>query len=93
MRAAYILSTCSFLTTESSRQLVEGHPCNLAQPAQCVLCDVTLDPSQTEPLLELERSGVILPRDVRCCSGHGAQGRLQLRERRRVEPPELAAEE
>ena len=70
-----------------------GHPCNVAQPAKCVLCDVTLDPSQTEPLLELERSGVILPRDVRCCSGHGAQGRLQLRERRRVEPPELAAEE
>ena len=61
----------------------------------CYICDVTLDPSQTD---RLERAGVILPRDVRCRrSGHGAHvspvERLQLRERRSVEPPELAAEE
>ena len=69
----------------------------MAQPAQCVLSDVTLDPSQTEPPLELERAGAILPRHVRGRSSHGAHvspvERLQLRERRRVEPPELAAEE
>jgi len=56
-----------------------------------------LDQVREVVLLELERAGVILPRDVRFRSGHGAHvspvERLQLRERRRVEPPELAAEE
>ena len=55
----------------------------MAQPAQCVLSDVTLDPSQTEPPLELERAHAIPPRHVRGRSGHGAHvspvERLQLR--------------